>query len=110
MESLIYNTLTTGIVHSLKRRRCLPIVIEAATTTTASSSSCYQFLSNAATVAIAADSRDYKCAVGYYVSHFLVHESKAKEGQKLVQTLRIDVLITVHWWSHFKTKAGSAPS
>ncbi|KDP28262.1 hypothetical protein JCGZ_14033 [Jatropha curcas] len=64
---------------------------------------------------------DYKCTVEYYVSHFLVHESKARVGQKRVQTLRIDaidhgssrwrgadILIfnTAHWWSHFKTKAG----
>ncbi|XP_021670901.2 protein trichome birefringence-like 6 isoform X2 [Hevea brasiliensis] len=65
---------------------------------------------------------DYKCTVEYYVSHFLVHESKARVGQKRVQTLRIDaidhgssrwrgadILIfnTAHWWSHFKTKAGT---
>ncbi|EEF47264.1 conserved hypothetical protein [Ricinus communis] len=64
---------------------------------------------------------EYKCTVEYYVSHFLVHESKARVGQKRVQTLRIDaidhgssrwrgadILIfnTAHWWSHFKTKAG----
>lgn len=65
--------------------------------------------------------QDYKCTVEYYVSHFLVHESKARVGQKRRQTLRIDaidhgssrwrgadILIfnTAHWWSHFKTKAG----
>ncbi|KAH9730779.1 protein trichome birefringence-like 6 [Citrus sinensis] len=59
--------------------------------------------------------------VEYYVSHFLVHEGKARVGQKRVQTLRIDsidhgssrwrgadILIfnTAHWWSHYKTKAG----
>ncbi|XP_021802157.1 protein trichome birefringence-like 6 [Prunus avium] len=33
---------------------------------------------------------DYKCTVEYYVSHFLVHEGKARVGQKRVQTLRID--------------------
>ncbi|KAK2649669.1 hypothetical protein Ddye_017158 [Dipteronia dyeriana] len=64
---------------------------------------------------------DYKCTVEYYVSHFLVHEGKARVAQKRVQTLRIDsmdrgssrwrgadILIfnTAHWWSHYKTKAG----
>ncbi|XWS31824.1 hypothetical protein CRYUN_Cryun23aG0109500 [Craigia yunnanensis] len=64
---------------------------------------------------------DYKCTVEYYVSHFLVHESKARIGQKRKPTLRIDaidhgsskwrgadilVFNTAHWWSHFKTKAG----
>ncbi|KAJ0110504.1 hypothetical protein Patl1_00880 [Pistacia atlantica] len=64
---------------------------------------------------------DYKCTVEYYASHFLVHESKARVGQKRVQTLRIDsidrgssrwrgadILIfnTAHWWTHYKTKAG----
>ncbi|KAI3449393.1 hypothetical protein Pfo_006058 [Paulownia fortunei] len=64
---------------------------------------------------------DYKCTVEYYVSHFLVHESKARIGRKRVQTLRIDtidkgssrwrgagilVFNTAHWWSHHKTKAG----
>ncbi|GKU87014.1 hypothetical protein SLEP1_g1475 [Rubroshorea leprosula] len=64
---------------------------------------------------------DYKCTVEYYVSHFLVHESKARIGHKRKQTLRIDaidrgssrwrgadILIfnTAHWWSHSKTKAG----
>lgn len=64
---------------------------------------------------------DYKCTVEYYVTHFLVHESKARLGQKRVQTLRIDsidrgtsrwrgadilVFNTAHWWSHYKTKAG----
>ncbi|KAL6283820.1 hypothetical protein ACE6H2_014749 [Prunus campanulata] len=64
---------------------------------------------------------DYKCTVEYYVSHFLVHEGKARVGQKRVQTLRIDsidhgssrwrgddilVFNTAHWWSHYKTKAG----
>ncbi|KAB5527366.1 hypothetical protein DKX38_021213 [Salix brachista] len=65
---------------------------------------------------------DYKCTVEYYVTHFLAHESKARTGSRRVQTLRIDaidhgssrwrgadILIfnTAHWWSHFKTKAGS---
>lgn len=65
--------------------------------------------------------QDYKCTVEYYVSHFLVHEGKARIGQKRVQTLRIDsidrgssrwrgadivVFNTAHWWSHFKTKSG----
>ncbi|KAJ4727811.1 Protein trichome birefringence-like [Melia azedarach] len=64
---------------------------------------------------------DYKCTVEYYASHFLVHEGKARIGQKRVQTLRIDsidrgssrwrgadILIfnTAHWWTHYKTKAG----
>ncbi|XP_051141803.1 protein trichome birefringence-like 6 [Andrographis paniculata] len=64
---------------------------------------------------------EYKCKVEYYVSHFLVHESKAHVGSKRVQTLRIDtidkgssrwrgadilVFNTAHWWSHHKTKAG----
>jgi len=57
------------------------------------------------------------------VSHFLVHESKARVGQKRRPTLRIDaidhgssrwrgadilVFNTAHWWSHHKTKAGLA--
>ena len=65
--------------------------------------------------------QDYKCTVEYYVTHFLVHESKARVGKKRVQTLRIDaidrgssrwkgadilVFNTAHWWTHFKTKAG----
>ncbi|CAL0311150.1 unnamed protein product [Lupinus luteus] len=64
---------------------------------------------------------DYQCTVEYYVSHFLVHESKARIGQKRRPTLRIDaidhgssrwrgadvlVFNTAHWWSHYKTKAG----
>ncbi|KAF5741524.1 protein YLS7-like [Tripterygium wilfordii] len=64
---------------------------------------------------------DYRCTVEYYVTHFLVHESKARVGRKRAQTLRIDtidrgssrwkgadILIfnTAHWWSHHKTKAG----
>ncbi|KAL3652923.1 hypothetical protein CASFOL_002604 [Castilleja foliolosa] len=64
---------------------------------------------------------DYKCTVEFYVSHFLVHETKAKLGRKKTQTLRIDtidkgssrwrgadilVFNTAHWWSHSKTKAG----
>ncbi|KAM7526986.1 hypothetical protein LguiB_030396 [Lonicera macranthoides] len=64
---------------------------------------------------------DYKCTVEYYVTHFLVHESKARVGKKRVQTLRIDtmdrgssrwkgadilVFNTAHWWTHFKTQAG----
>lgn len=68
--------------------------------------------------------QDYKCTVESYVSHFLVHEGKARVGQKRVQTLRIDsidhgssrwrgadILIfnTAHWWSHYKTKAGLVP-
>lgn len=68
--------------------------------------------------------QDYKCTVEYYVTHFLVHESKARIRQRRVQTLRIDaidhgssrwrgadILIfnTAHWWSHSKTKAGLVP-
>ncbi|XP_068663531.1 protein trichome birefringence-like 6 isoform X2 [Aristolochia californica] len=64
---------------------------------------------------------DYKCSVEFYVSHYLVHEGKARIGKKKVQTLRIDtidkgsskwrsadilVFNTAHWWSHYKTKAG----
>ncbi|XP_059625585.1 protein trichome birefringence-like 6 [Cornus florida] len=64
---------------------------------------------------------DYQCTVEYYVTHFLVHESKARVGKKRVQTLRIDaidrgssrwrgadilVFNTAHWWTHYKTKAG----
>ncbi|XP_057966695.1 protein trichome birefringence-like 6 [Malania oleifera] len=64
---------------------------------------------------------DYRCTVEYYVSHFLVHESKTRIGKKRVQTLRIDamdrgtsrwkgadilVFNTAHWWSHYKTQTG----
>ncbi|PIA61095.1 hypothetical protein AQUCO_00300542v1 [Aquilegia coerulea] len=64
---------------------------------------------------------DYKCTVEYYVTHFLVHESKARVNKKRVQTLRLDaidrgssrwkgadilVFNTAHWWTHYKTKAG----
>ncbi|KAL7151074.1 hypothetical protein ABFS83_04G007000 [Erythranthe nasuta] len=64
---------------------------------------------------------DYRCTVEYYVSHFLVHESKARIGKKRTQSLRIDtidkgssrwrgadilVFNTAHWWNHHKTKAG----
>ncbi|KAL8544894.1 hypothetical protein ACS0TY_005197 [Phlomoides rotata] len=64
---------------------------------------------------------EYKCTVEFYVSHFLVHESKARVGKKKAQTLRIDaidkgssrwkntdilVFNTAHWWNHHKTKAG----
>ncbi|KAJ4968911.1 hypothetical protein NE237_015612 [Protea cynaroides] len=64
---------------------------------------------------------DYKCTVEYYVTHFLVHESKARVGRKRTQTLQIDtvdkgssrwrgadilVFNTGHWWNHYKTKAG----
>ncbi|KAL5218096.1 hypothetical protein ABZP36_018780 [Zizania latifolia] len=64
---------------------------------------------------------DYNCSVEYHVTHFLVHEGKARIGQKRTRTLRIDtidrsaskwrgadvlVFNTAHWWSHHKTKAG----
>ncbi|WVZ56699.1 hypothetical protein U9M48_007193 [Paspalum notatum var. saurae] len=64
---------------------------------------------------------DYNCSVEYHVTHFLVHEGKARIGQKRTKTLRIDtvdrsssrwkdadvlVFNTAHWWSHHKTKAG----
>ncbi|XP_043711230.1 protein trichome birefringence-like 6 [Telopea speciosissima] len=64
---------------------------------------------------------DYSCTVEYYVTHFLVHESKARVGRKRFQTLRIDtidkgssrwrgadilVFNTAHWWNHYKTKSG----
>lgn len=65
--------------------------------------------------------KDYHCSVEYYVSHYLVHESKGRVGQRRVKTLRIDtmdrsssrwrgadiiVFNTAHWWSHYKTKSG----
>uniref|UniRef100_A0A1D1YQB2 CAS1 domain-containing protein 1 n=1 Tax=Anthurium amnicola TaxID=1678845 RepID=A0A1D1YQB2_9ARAE len=64
---------------------------------------------------------DYRCSVEYYVTHYLVHEGKARIGTKRRPTLRIDaidrgsskwrgadilVFNTAHWWSHYKTKAG----
>ncbi|THU56546.1 hypothetical protein C4D60_Mb11t18360 [Musa balbisiana] len=64
---------------------------------------------------------DYDCSLEYYVSHFLVRESKARLGQRRVMTLRIDtidrsssrwrgadilVFNSAHWWSHHKTKSG----
>ncbi|WOL00284.1 protein trichome birefringence-like 6 [Canna indica] len=64
---------------------------------------------------------DYGCSVEYYVTHHLVHEGKARIGQRRVSTLRIDtvdrgssrwrgadilVFNSAHWWSHHKTKAG----
>ncbi|CAN6320244.1 unnamed protein product [Urochloa humidicola] len=64
---------------------------------------------------------DYNCSVEYHVTHFLVHEGKARIGHKRTKTLRIDtidrsssrwkganvlVFNTAHWWSHHKTKAG----
>ncbi|RAL42061.1 hypothetical protein DM860_011844 [Cuscuta australis] len=64
---------------------------------------------------------DYKCMVEFYVTHFLVRESKVRMGRKRRQTLRIDaidkgssrwrgadilVFNTAHWWSHHKTRAG----
>ncbi|CAH9088909.1 unnamed protein product [Cuscuta epithymum] len=64
---------------------------------------------------------DYKCTVEFYVTHFLVRESRAWIGKKQGQTLRIDsidkgsstwmgadilVFNTASWWTHYKTKAG----
>ncbi|KAL0547517.1 hypothetical protein IC582_017454 [Cucumis melo] len=64
---------------------------------------------------------DYKCTVEFYVSHFLVHEGKARLGRRRIQTLQIDtidrgssrwreadvlVFNSAHWWSHYKTKSG----
>ncbi|KAL9242961.1 hypothetical protein vseg_016912 [Gypsophila vaccaria] len=64
---------------------------------------------------------DYQCTVEFYVSHFLVRESKARVGKKRKGTLRIDsidresakwrvadilVFNTGNWWSHYKTKSG----
>ncbi|KAG9136924.1 hypothetical protein Leryth_026533 [Lithospermum erythrorhizon] len=64
---------------------------------------------------------DYKCTIEFYVTHFLVHESKGRVGKKRVQTLRIDtidkgssrwrradilVFNTAHWWNHHKTQSG----
>ncbi|KAB8091480.1 hypothetical protein EE612_016973 [Oryza sativa] len=64
---------------------------------------------------------DYNCSVEYHVTHFLVHEGKARIGSKRTRTLWIDtvdrtsskwrgadvlVFNTAHWWSHHKTKAG----
>ncbi|GMH28000.1 hypothetical protein Nepgr_029843 [Nepenthes gracilis] len=65
---------------------------------------------------------DYQCSVEFFATHYLVHESKARIGQKRVQTLRIDridrgssrwrganILIfnTANWWTHAKTQAGN---
>ncbi|CAL4922311.1 unnamed protein product [Urochloa decumbens] len=64
---------------------------------------------------------DYNCSVEYHTTHFLVHETKARIGQKRTLTLQIDaidqssprwkcadvlVFNSAHWWSHHKTNAG----
>ncbi|KAJ1297456.1 hypothetical protein BS78_01G377700 [Paspalum vaginatum] len=64
---------------------------------------------------------DYNCSVEYHATHFLVHEAKARIGQKRTMTLQIDtidrtssrwkgadvlVFNSAHWWSHHKTNVG----
>ncbi|CAD6341961.1 unnamed protein product [Miscanthus lutarioriparius] len=65
---------------------------------------------------------DYNCSVEYHATHFLVHEAKARMGQKGTMTLRIDTIDrsssrwkgadvlmfnSTLWWSCHKTNDGN---